>query len=80
MTWRDALEIGLKENALYRKDNLPLSEVTGPELPQGRGRSPEIPNARVARTRSAAAPVTPVAARRLALAAPAAAFADDRHD
>ena len=28
MTWRDKLEIGLKENALFRKDNLPLAEVT----------------------------------------------------
>jgi hypothetical protein len=46
MTWRDKLEIGLKENAPYRKDNLPESEVVGPELPQGPGRSPEIPDAR----------------------------------
>ena len=46
MTWRDKLEIGLKENAAYRKDNLPLSEVIGAELPQGAGRSAEIPDAR----------------------------------
>jgi hypothetical protein len=51
MTWRDKLEIGLKENAQYRKDNLPENEVVGPELPQGPGRSPEIP-----RTRGTAAP------------------------
>ncbi len=46
MTWRDKLEIGLKENARYRKDNLPTSEVSGPELPQGPGRSAEIPRSR----------------------------------
>lgn len=46
MTWRDKLEIGLKENAPFRKDNLPTSEVSGPELAQGPGRSAEIPRAR----------------------------------
>jgi hypothetical protein len=46
MTWRDKLEIGLKENASFRKDNLPPVEVTGPELGQGPGRSAEIPDAR----------------------------------
>ena len=46
MTWKDKLEIGLKEDAPYRKDNLPVSEVKGPELPAGPGRSPEIPAAR----------------------------------
>lgn len=52
MTWKDKLEIGLKENASYRKDNLPLSEVSGPELDQGPGRSAEIPRARARRTRT----------------------------
>ena len=51
MTWRDKLEIGLKENAPYRKDNLPLQEVVGPEVPQGPGRSAEIPAARDAATK-----------------------------
>lgn len=46
MTWKDKLEIGLKEDAPYRKDNLPESEVTGPEVPAGPGRSPVIPAAR----------------------------------
>jgi hypothetical protein len=46
MTWKDKLEIGLKEDAPYRKDNLPESEVSGPEVPSGPGRSPEIPEAR----------------------------------
>ena len=46
MTWKDKLEIGLKEDAPYRKDNLPESQVRGPEIPTGPGRSPEIPAAR----------------------------------
>ncbi len=53
MTWKDKLELGLKEDAPYRKDNLPASEVTGPELPAAPGRSPEIP---AARENSTAAP------------------------
>jgi hypothetical protein len=61
MTWRDKLEIGLKENAPYRKDNLPLSEVVGPELPQGAGRSAEIPDARGARPQTAIVPGTAAA-------------------
>ena len=58
MTWRDKLEIGLKENAPYRKDNLPLSEVFGPELPQGAGRSAEIPDARDTKTQTQAPTVS----------------------
>lgn len=46
MTWRDKLEIGLKEDAPFRKDNLPDSQVRGPEIPSGPGRSPEIPLSR----------------------------------
>jgi hypothetical protein len=59
MTWRDKLEIGLKENAPYRKDNLPSSEVTGVQLPQGAGRSAEIPNARESLTPRPAGPDRP---------------------
>jgi hypothetical protein len=50
MTWRDTLELGLKEDAAYRKDNLPPSQVRGPEIPTGPGRSPEIPMARTDKT------------------------------
>ena len=46
MTIKDKLEIGLKEDAPYREDNLPDSQVRGPEIPTGPGRSPEIPLAR----------------------------------
>ena len=46
MTLKDKLEIGLKEDAPYRKDNLPDDQVRGPEIPAGPGRSPEIPAAR----------------------------------
>ena len=49
MTLKDKLEIGLKEDAPYRKDNLPESQVRGPEIPTGPGRSPEIPAARADR-------------------------------
>ena len=46
MTWKDKLELGLKEDAAFRKDNLPETQVRGPEIPAGPGRSPEIPAAR----------------------------------
>jgi hypothetical protein len=46
MTLKDKLEIGLKEDASYRKDNLPDAQVRGPEISTGPGRSAEIPLAR----------------------------------
>jgi hypothetical protein len=46
MTLRDNLEIGLKKDAPFRKDNLPESQVRGPEVPAGPGRSPVIPEAK----------------------------------
>ena len=46
MTWRDKLEIGLKKDAEFRKDNLPEEQVRGPEVPAGPGRSPVIPEAK----------------------------------
>jgi hypothetical protein len=46
MTWRDKLELGLKEDAAFRKDNLTPDQIRGPQLPTGPGRSPEIPQAR----------------------------------
>jgi hypothetical protein len=46
MTLKDKLEIGLKEDAQYRKDNLPASQVRGREVDAGPGRSPTIPAAR----------------------------------
>jgi hypothetical protein len=46
MTWKDKLEIGLKEDAPYRKDNLPEHQVRGAEIPAGEKRSPVIPAAR----------------------------------
>lgn len=45
MTLRDNLEIGLKKDAPFRKDNLPDEQVRGPEIPAGPGRSPIIPAA-----------------------------------
>lgn len=45
MTWRDKLEIGLKHDAPFRRDNLPDDEVRGPERPAGEGRSPVVTNA-----------------------------------
>jgi hypothetical protein len=46
MTWKDKLEIGLKDDAPYRRDNLPAEQVRGPQKPAGEGRSPEVPLAR----------------------------------
>ena len=46
MTWKDKLEIGLKDDAPYRRDNLPPEQAHGPEKPAGEGRSPEVPEAR----------------------------------
>src|SRR5687768_70510 len=45
MTIKDKLEIGLKPDAPYRKDNLPDAQVRGPEIPAGPDRSPIIPAA-----------------------------------
>ena len=45
MTLKDKLEIGLKEDAQVRKDNLPKSQVRGPQVDTGPGRSPAIPAA-----------------------------------
>jgi hypothetical protein len=45
MTWRDKLEIGLKPDAPFRRDNLPDGEVHGPERPAGPGRSPVVADA-----------------------------------
>ena len=64
MTWKDKLEIGLKEDAPYRKDNLPASEIHGPELPAGPGRSPEIPLARVSGAQAPAEPADRPARRK----------------
>jgi len=55
MTWKDKLELGLKNDAPFRKDNLPESQVRGPEIPAGPGRSPIIPAA----VADAADPVEP---------------------
>lgn len=46
MTLKDKLEIGLKPDANYRKDNLPDNQVRGPEVDAGPGRSPIIPAAK----------------------------------
>ena len=46
MTWKDKLEIGLKEDAPFRKDNLPAEEIHGPQVSTGPGRSPAVPMAR----------------------------------
>ena len=42
MTLKDKLELGLKNDAAFRKDNLPEDEVRGPEDPAGPGRSPVV--------------------------------------
>lgn len=57
MTWRDKLDLGLKNDARYRKENLTPSEIRGPEIPTGPGRSAQIPMARDDKTEIA--PVEP---------------------
>ncbi len=59
MTWRDTLEIGLKKDARFRKDNLPAGEVHGPEIPNGPGRSADIPDAHDEKTVIAPVPEEP---------------------
>jgi hypothetical protein len=49
MTWKDKLEIGLKDDAPFRKDNLPEFQVhsdTPETKPGDPTRSPEEPGAR----------------------------------
>ena len=49
MTWKDKLEIGLKDDAPFRRDNLPDSQKDpeGPDTTPGDpSRSPEEPGAR----------------------------------
>jgi hypothetical protein len=49
MTWKDKLEIGLKDDAPFRRDNLPdfQTKKGGPETRSGDStRSPEEPGAR----------------------------------
>jgi hypothetical protein len=46
MTLKDKLEIGLKEDAPFRKDNLPENQVRGPEVESGPGRSRGVPASR----------------------------------
>ena len=46
MTWKDKLEIGLKDDAPFRRDNLPDDQAQGPAKPTGPDRSPEVPSAR----------------------------------
>jgi hypothetical protein len=56
MTIKDKLEIGLKEDAPYRRDNLPDSEKSpdGPDTrPDDPTRSPEEPGARAAAAKRA---------------------------
>ena len=62
MTWKDKLEIGLKDDAPFRRDNLPefqkeggdeADEVRQPDDPE---RSPEEPGAREEAARQALEP------------------------
>ena len=67
MTWRDKPELGLKEEPASGEDNWLPSQIRGPELPTGPGRSPEIPLVRGDRTQVATEPrarTTPARSRR----------------
>ena len=58
MTWKDKLEIGLKDDAPFRRDNLPdfqkADEGAAPEDPETE-RSPEEPGARAEAARESLA-------------------------
>ncbi len=58
MTWKDKLEIGLKDDAPFRRDNLPEFQQTDqgdtPEDPEA-DRSPEEPGARAEAARESLA-------------------------
>ena len=58
MTWKDKLEIGLKDDAPFRRDNLPdfqkADEAAAPEDPEIE-RSPEEPGARAEAARESLA-------------------------
>ena len=58
MTWKDKLEIGLKDDAPFRRDNLPEFQQTHesdpPENPEA-DRSPEEPGARAEAARESLA-------------------------
>jgi hypothetical protein len=58
MTWKDKLEIGLKDDAPFRRDNLPEFQQTG-ETPPAEDpeaeRSPEEPGARAEAARESLA-------------------------
>jgi hypothetical protein len=67
MTWRDKLEIGLKEDAPFRRDNLPPDEIHGRMRPAGPGRSPIVTaaQAHAAGTEAPARPRKPRSKKRL---------------
>ena len=63
MTWKDKLEIGLKDDAAYRRDNLPKFQTESRSRRRKPGdptRSPEEPGARAAAAHGA----NPLAGRR----------------
>lgn len=58
MTWKDKLEIGLKDDAPFRRDNLPeFQQTSGGTVPEDSeaGRSPEEPGARAEAARESLA-------------------------
>lgn len=68
MTWKDKLEIGLKDDASFRRDNLPDFQKRGRAAeakPGDSTRSPEEPGARQDAAAPRTAPRRPRAKRRL---------------
>jgi hypothetical protein len=78
MTWKDKLEIGLKDDAPFRRDNLPDFQKTdggATSMPGDPTRSPEEPGARqdaAAPPRTAARPKPATRRTRTGARAPAA--------
>ena len=71
MTWKDKLEIGLKDDAAFRRDNLPDFQKAGSDddeehehKPGDDTRSPEEPGARREAARQSGPAQTPVKRRK----------------
>jgi hypothetical protein len=64
MTWRDKPEMGLKDDAPTRKDNVPSGQIGGLDTPAGPGRFPDLAIVRGEQNGTRVAPVVRQAVRK----------------